>query len=108
MSKDFSIEFLIDGKNVGSSTITIVGKTLLTDAAEDEFFAILRKNEKSLLEEAEGEEKSHIVDTLTTLQEDVLKEAHAKDYIGLDDDMPDAYEAWLEDLSLGELKDLLK
>jgi hypothetical protein len=108
MSKEFEIEFHIDGKKVGSSTVTAVGKTLLTDAAEDEFYAVLRKNEKSLIQEAEDEEKSRIVDSLTSLQEDILKEAHAKVYIGLDDDMPDAYESWLEDLSLDELKDLLK
>jgi hypothetical protein len=30
--------------------------------------------------------------------EDYLKELHAKDYHGVDDDMPDAYDAWLTEL----------
>ena len=41
--------------------------------------------------------------------EDFLKDWHAKYYTGTDDNMPDAYEGWLEDLeidtwiSLGQL-----
>jgi hypothetical protein len=35
--------------------------------------------------------------------EEFLKEQHAKDYHGTDDDMPDAYEAWLEQLGLDEI-----
>lgn len=31
--------------------------------------------------------------------EDYLREVHAQDYRGTDDDMPDAYEAWVCDLS---------
>ena len=30
--------------------------------------------------------------------EDYLQECHAKQYEGLDDDMPDDYESWLQDL----------
>lgn len=108
MNKDFEIEFLIDGKKVGGSFLVAVGKTLLTDVAEDEFYAVLRKNESRLLKEAEDEERDEIAINLTSAQEDKLKEAHAKDYHGTDDDMPDAYEAWLENLSLDELKEILK
>lgn len=54
------------------------------------------------------QEHSDIIDNLTIEQEDKLKVAHAKDYHGTDDDMPDAFEAWLMDLSLEELKSLLK
>lgn len=32
--------------------------------------------------------------------EDFLKDWHAKDYTGTDDDMPDAYAEWLEDLEI--------
>jgi hypothetical protein len=53
------------------------------------------------------EEREHIIDNLTHEQEDKLKEAHAKDYHGTDDDMSDAYEAWLMDLDLAELKRIL-
>ena len=37
--------------------------------------------------------------------EDFLAEEHAKDYCGLDDDMPDNFEAWLCDLDNQELID---
>ena len=36
-------------------------------------------------------------DDVTTFEE-YLREQHAIDYSGLDDDMPDAFEKWLEDL----------
>lgn len=106
--KEYELEFLLNGKKVGTSSIIADGKDLLTSAAEDEFYAILRKNEKSLLQEAEEEERDEIISNLTREQEILLNEAHAKDYIGLDDNMPDAFEAWLEDLSLENLKEILK
>jgi hypothetical protein len=52
-------------------------------------------------------EREAIVDSLTSAQEDLLKSAHAEHYHGTDDDMPDAFEGWLEDLSLDELKSIL-
>lgn len=57
--------------------------------------------------EVEADEVDAIVSKLTPEQEEKLKEAHAKDYHGTDDDMPDRYEAWLEDLSSVELKQIL-
>jgi hypothetical protein len=108
MTKDFEIEFLIDGKKLGSSTLTVMGKTLLTHAAEDEFFAMLRKNEKRLVQEAEDEEREQIIDNLTPAQEEKLQAAHMEDEpMTLDDDLPDAYEAWLMDLDLADLKRVL-
>lgn len=35
--------------------------------------------------------------------EDYLEEIHAKQYHGLDDDMPDDYENWLSNLDIEEL-----
>ena len=35
--------------------------------------------------------------------EDYLQEKHAEQYTGLDDEMPDDYEAWLSDLDVSEL-----
>lgn len=35
--------------------------------------------------------------------EDYLKEIHAEQYHGTDDDMVDDYEAWLETLDVGEV-----
>ena len=72
--------------------------------AEESFYKALRYSRQQLLEE----EREYIIDNLTNAQEDLLKEAHAADYHGTDDDMPDAYEAWLMDLSLDELKQILK
>jgi hypothetical protein len=37
---------------------------------------------------------------------DFLKEAHAKDYTGTDDDMPDAFESWLMNLPVGDFIEL--
>ena len=44
-----------------------------------------------------------IVDTLTAEQEDVLRNIHAQNYGGTDDDMIDAYEKWLCDLTDDEI-----
>lgn len=37
------------------------------------------------------------------LFEDYLKERHADAYTGTDDDMPDDFERWLEELTLDEV-----
>ena len=105
--KSFEIGFVIDGKTVGESIIMVCDGIVHTQSAEDEFYSVLRKNEKSLLKEAEEEEKGVMVDSLTKMDESKLRDEHAKDYHGMDDDMPDSFESWLEDLSVAELKELL-
>lgn len=35
--------------------------------------------------------------------EEILKEFHAKQYIGTDDEMPDAFDSWLENLDMDTL-----
>lgn len=98
------IEFYIDGVKNGSATVFINSGEIDISSAEEEFYKVLRYNRQALIEE----EREYIIDNLTTAQEDKLKEAHAKDYHGTDDDMPDAYDAWLvDDLSLEELKAIL-
>lgn len=106
--KDFEIEFRIDGKHVASSYLQVIDGRLSTELAEEEFYAVLRKNERSLIAQAEDEEKSAIVDVLNKEDEERLREAHAKDYHGTDDDMSDAFEDWLEGLSVAELKEIIK
>jgi hypothetical protein len=56
---------------------------------------------------AEDDAKSAIIDNLTPDQEEKLKEEHMQDYTGTDDDAPDAYESWLEDITSTELKAIL-
>ena len=107
MTKEYLISFSIEGIGGGSSYITVEDGRVSTQSAEDEFYAILRKNEKAIIKDAEEEEKSDIVDKLTSEQEDKLKEEHAKDYHGCDDDMPDDYEDWLVNLSAEELKKII-
>lgn len=107
MTKEYEMRFVVDGRDIGGGTITVMEGRVLTEGLEENFYAALRKNEKGFIEEAEEEEKSHIIDNLLPLQEDKLKEAHGEDYIGTDDDMPDAYESWLMDLSLEDLKKIL-
>ena len=111
MSKTFDkeIDFYIGGVKVGGSTISKSpdDKHLDTQAAEDEFYAILRKHEASILEEAADYERSYIIDHLTSEQEDKLGEECMKNYHGSKDGWEDAYENFLEDLSLDELKAIL-
>lgn len=106
--KDFEIKFIIDDEEVGSSVLTVLNGELHTSSAEDEFYSVIRKNSKSLIEKAEELEREKIIDNLTKEKEEILKDEHSKNYIGTDDDMPDAYEDWLMGLSLKELKDYLK
>lgn len=37
--------------------------------------------------------------------EDYLQEQHAENYTGTDDDMPDAFEAWVSNLDVSEVMD---
>lgn len=103
------IEFIIGGVKRGSSTILVAQGRILTANAEDEFYATLRKNERSIIAEVEAEELDELLNGgLTKEQNDLLESKHAEDYHGTDDDMPDAYEAWLMDLTLAELKAIIK
>jgi hypothetical protein len=45
---------------------------------------------------------------MNQLFEDYLKDVFAKDYMGTDDDMPKAFEAWFSDLSANELNSYAK
>lgn len=49
-----------------------------------------------------------IMENLTGEQEDILQDIHARGYNGTDDNMPDAYEHWLVNLTLAEVQDYLK
>lgn len=97
------IEFMIDGLTAGSATLFIEDGVIDTSLAEEKFWKAVRFSREELIEE----ERSDIIDNLTDEQEDKLKEAHAEDYSGIDDDMPDAYEGWLEDLDLDDLKKII-
>jgi len=106
--KELEVKIEIDGQFLqGSSFINVKDGKVDYSQAEELFYEIMRKWEQDWLKEAIEEEKESIIDKLTKEQEDKLQEAHAKDYHGLDDDMPDEYENWLMDLSLDELKQIL-
>ena len=109
MNKEFELAFLIDGVVCGSTFLQIDkdGK-FNTSIAEEAFYKMLRNNEDSLRKEAAEEVKEKIIDGLTTEQEELLSEEHAKNYHGLDDDMPDDFENWLMDLDYDELVKILK
>lgn len=55
----------------------------------------------------EAEERHIDIAELTEEQEALLREEHVKDYSGLDDEMPDDFEMWLELLSQEELLEIL-
>lgn len=97
------IEFVIDGQKAGSGTLFINNGEIDTSSAEESFWKAVRYSRQQLLDE----EREHIIDNLTNVQEDKLKEEHAKDYHGTDDDMPDAYDSWLMDLDLEDLKKII-
>lgn len=103
----YEIDFVIDGQKVGGSSIDIEDGRMSTESAEDEFYAVLRKSQKFLIKQADEEEKSDLIDSLTPQQEERLKEVHMQTYTGTDDDAPDAYEAWLEELDCETLKKYL-
>lgn len=46
-------------------------------------------------------------DNITPEQEEKLRMAHGEHYMGTDDDMPDAFEAWAERLTLEDLEEIL-
>lgn len=52
--------------------------------------------------------KEEIIDNLTKEQEDILKDVHAQDYTGTDDDMVEDYEKWLMDLTLMDIESYLE
>lgn len=105
--KDVTMEFLIDGVSAGSGVLMVRNGVLNSEDAEEEFNKTIRKQSLHLVQEAAEEEQSNIVDALKPEDEEKLKAVHAKDYHGTDDDMSDAYEDWLTDLSLEELKEIL-
>lgn len=100
---DTEIDFYLGGVKVGGSCVSVTGGKIDTSAAEEEFYAVLRKNENSIIEEGREHQKSWIVDHLTDTDEDKLKEVHTAQYHGTDDDAPDDYEDWLTELDVDEL-----
>lgn len=90
-----------DGRIVFSGDCTNV------DEAIAELGRYKRHVKPRLEKEAEEQKKSDLVDSLTPEQEEKLKEAHAEDYHSTDDDMSDAFEAWLENLTYEELHKII-
>lgn len=97
------IEFMIDGQLCGSGTLFIENGEVDTTNAEEKFWRAVRFNKQDLI----AEEQSGIIDNLTSEQEDKLKDACMKDYHGDKEHWEDAYESFIEYLSLDELKDIL-
>ena len=52
--------------------------------------------------------QGEIIKNQTKDQEDVLRNIHAENYSGTDDDMPEAYERWLENLTVMDLESYLE
>ena len=98
------IEFLIDGQKAGSSTLFIENGEIDTSIAEESFWKAVRFSRQQLLDE----EREYMIDNLTKEQEDKLQAAHMEaEPMTLDDDLPDAYEAWLMELPLEDLKKII-
>ena len=108
--KDIKILFTDEeGNELGSGIVAIYPDgRLSTEQIEQEFYGMLRGNEKDWRKEFAEEYKEFIIDNLTDAQEDILKDKHMDGYTGCDDDAPDDYENWLMDLDLDDLKTMLK
>lgn len=107
--KRLEVEIKIDGTPLqGTSTIVIKDGIVDYSLAEEHLYEIIRKWEKDWIKEWQEEYKESIIDNLTAEQEDKLRDAHAKDYHGTDDDMPDDYEGWLMEQDYQDLKEILK
>lgn len=107
--KEIEVVINIDGTPLqGTSFITVKDGKVDYSQAEEHFYEIMRKWEKDWLKEWEEEYREKIINDLTPEQEDILQEKHAEDYHGTDDNMPDDYENWLEDVTLDELLKWLK
>jgi uncharacterized protein YgfB (UPF0149 family) len=48
------------------------------------------------------------LEVLIAENEDILQDIHAKNYMGTDDDMPESFERFVENLTLEEVKEYLK
>ncbi len=105
--KEYEVRFSVEGIGTDSSFVTVENGQLNTAAVEEQFYAFLRKNEKALIKDAADEERSNIIENLTSEQEVKLAEECMKDYHGDKDHWEDAYETFLEDLSLDQLKQIL-
>lgn len=58
--------------------------------------------------EQEEERDALVNGGLSKKEEEMLKEAHSKQYTGTDDNMPDDYESWLQELPLEDLYRITK
>lgn len=61
----------------------------------------------NIKEELEAK-REYILNNLTKDQEDTLRNIHAESYSGTDDDMPEAFDKWLEDLTIMDLEECLE
>jgi hypothetical protein len=59
-------------------------------------------------QDAENAKLENLIDNLSEEDEEKLKDAHADQYIGLDDDMPEDYENWFMGLNRLEIENILK
>jgi NAD/NADP transhydrogenase alpha subunit len=50
----------------------------------------------------------NLLEQLITENEDLLQDIHAENYMGTDDDMPDAFENWITNLTLEEVQAYIK
>lgn len=107
MTREYLVSVNIEGIGGTTSYITVTNGKVMQEPVVEEFYALLRKCEKSLIKDAAEQEKSDVVDTLKPADEAKLKEAHMAQYHGTDDDAPDDYENWLEDLDVHELKKII-
>ncbi len=56
----------------------------------------------------EDSNKEEVINNLLESDWDTLKDIHAKNYTGTDDEMSDRFEDWIYDLSSEEIIELLK
>lgn len=101
--KNFEVKFVIDGVERGSADIMVIDGKISTSNVEDEFFAVLRKNEKMFIESAEEDELVELLES----NNDFFEEKAMEDYHGSKDGWESYYDNWCSDLTLSEAQALL-
>ena len=102
--KSFEIEIRLNGLVQTGQVVVQDDGTINSEDAEEGFGKLLRRSKDFLIADAEEQ----LISDLTKEQENKLKDIHAKNYSGTDDNMSDEYESWLMSLTYAELISYLK
>ncbi len=105
--------YILQGTDGQEYTVEAHNRTIAAMKLKREVEALSGYTEEALMQlmhyvpSAEETEHERLIDGLTHADEDKLKEAHAQDYTGTDDDMCDAFEDWLMEQSVAYINKVI-